>query len=148
MKNINKDTILLLIKKYKEIIMYLIFGVLTTLVNFIVYIIATRVLKVNETLSNAIAWFISVLFAYITNKIWVFESKSNKAKVVLYEIISFFGCRALSGAIDVGLFFILVKVVCINDLISKCIIAVLIIILNYVFSKLIIFRKKNKSEEE
>jgi len=132
-------------KKYKEIIMYLIFGVLTTIVNFIVYILFAWLFEFNETISNGIAWAISVLFAYITNKIWVFESKTVKLKVILYELGSFFGCRALSGVLDIAMFYILVEKLKINDIITKIIIAIFVIILNYIFSKLIIFRKSREN---
>ena len=76
--------------KYKEVINYLIFGVLTTLVNFVVYILLARFIHVNETISNAIAWIISVLFAYITNKIYVFNSKEKERKKIIKKITAFF----------------------------------------------------------
>ena len=142
---LKKEFILEMLNKYKEIILYLIFGVLTTVVNFIVYIIFAWLISFNETISNTIAWFISVLFAYITNKIWVFKVKNKRTRTICYEIISFFGCRAVSGALDIGLFYIMVERIGINDVLTKCIIAILVIVLNYVTSKLITF-KTNKEE--
>lgn len=132
-------------KSYKEVIMYLIFGILTTVVNFIVYMLFAWIFEVNETVSNGIAWLVSVLFAYVTNKIWVFESKSTKFKVLVYELGSFFGCRALSGALDIAMFYVLVELLKINDIITKIIISIFVIILNYVFSKLIIFKAKTNN---
>ena len=132
--------------KYKEIINYLIFGVLTTLVNFVVYIIFARLLHTNETLSNAIAWIISVLFAYITNKIYVFDSKEKEFKKIIKEIIAFFGCRAFSGVVDIGSFYLLVDKLGVNDIIAKILIAVFVVILNYIFSKLLIFKKSDNIE--
>ena len=123
--------------------MYLIFGVLTTVVNFIAYIILAKVFTVNETFSNAIAWLVAVLFAYVTNKIWVFESKSTKLKTLIYEFSSFFGCRVLSGIFDIVVFYILVEKMKMNDIVTKIIISIVVIKLNYIFSKLIIFKKKN-----
>lgn len=134
-------------EKYKEIINYLIFGVLTTAVNFIVYILMTKLFNVNEVLSNAIAWIISVIFAYITNKIYVFESKTRGLKEIIKEFISFVTCRLFSGILDIGSFYLVVTILGWNDIISKVIISVLVVILNYVFSKIFIFKKKNNENE-
>ena len=134
--------------KYKEIINYLIFGVLTTLVNFVVYILLARFIHVNETISNAIAWIISVLFAYITNKIYVFNSKEKERKKIIKEITAFFGCRAFSGILDIGLFYLLVDIIKINDLIAKIFIAIIVVILNYIFSKVLIFKNNSKNINE
>lgn len=131
-----------LYNKYKEIINYLIFGVLTTAVNFIVYLVCAKLFHIDEVVSNVIAWFLSVLFAYVTNKIYVFESKSVEKNVLMKEIVSFFGCRLFSGIMDIILFSICVKAIHMNDMIAKIIISVLVVILNYIFSKLIIFKKK------
>ena len=73
-------------KKNKEIINYLIFGVLTTVVSFVVYFIFAKVFKIDEVISNVISWFFSVLFAFITNKLYVFESKETGKKTLLKEI--------------------------------------------------------------
>lgn len=127
--------------KYKEIINYLIFGVLTTIVNFVVYFIFARVIGLEEILSNTIAWILSVLFAYITNKIYVFDSKNTSVIQIIKEVTSFVGCRILSGVIDVVLFAFLVKTLNMNDLIVKFINQVIVTVMNYVFSKLIIFKK-------
>lgn len=136
--------------KYKEIINYLIFGVLTTLVNFIVYVILSKVMLVDEVIANIIAWIISVIFAYITNRVYVFESKSKGLKSIIKEFSSFIGCRLFSGIVDMGSFWLLVTVLKMNDIVSKIIISVFVVILNYVFSKLIIFknRKENTLKEK
>ncbi len=131
--------------KYKEIINYLIFGGLTTVVNFITYFIVARVLHIDEVLSNGISWFTSVLFAYITNKIFVFESKTSTKKEFFKEMASFFLARIASGIFcDVGTFAVMVKVFGINDIIAKVVTQVMVVIVNYIFSKVIIFRKKEK----
>lgn len=127
--------------KYKEIINYLIFGVLTTLVNFIVYIILAKALSVDENISNVIAWIVSVAFAYITNKIYVFESKTQGVRAIVKEVFSFVGCRLFSGVVDIVSFGILVTGVKMNDIVAKIVIAILVVILNYIFSKLIIFKR-------
>ena len=120
----------------KELFLYVVFGTLTTLVNLVVYFILEH-LGVNYIISNIIAWFLSVLFAYVTNRIWVFESKSPN---ILKEMVLFFGGRIFSGAVDTGLMYLFIDVLMISDLISKIVVQVIVIILNYVFSKLIVFK--------
>ena len=82
-----------LIKKNKEIISYLIFGVATTVVSIISYFIFAKIFNINPIISNVLSWLISVLFAYVTNRKYVFESKKTDKKEIIKEIISFFGCR-------------------------------------------------------
>lgn len=131
-------------KKNKEIINYLIFGVLTTVVSFVVYFIFAKVFKIDEVISNVISWFFSVLFAFITNKLYVFESKETGKKTLLKEIISFYLARLFTGVVcDLGVFALMVKTFKINDVLSKLVTQVIVIVLNYVLSKLIVF-KQNK----
>lgn len=134
-----------MIKKYKEIILYLIFGILTTIVNILTYIIFAKVFNLDYLVSNLIAWILSVLFAYITNKLYVFESKNNDKKMIIFEIISFFSFRVLSGIIDMTFMYIFVSLLAFNDSLMKIITNVIVVILNYIFSKLFIFNKKDKS---
>lgn len=133
--------------KYKEVINYLIFGVLTTLVNFIVYIGLAKGLNVNEMLANIVAWILSVIFAYITNKLYVFESKTENLQQIIREFTSFVACRLFSGILDIVSFYIFVTILNINDILAKVIVSVVVVILNYVFSKIFIFKKqKNKTD--
>ena len=128
----------------RELVLYVVFGTFTFFVNIIVYFLFENVLGVNYLISNVIAWFFSVLFAYITNRIWVFESKSPD---ILKEMSLFFGGRIFSGVIDTALMYLFIDVMTIGDDISKIIVQVIVIILvqviviilNYVFSKLIVF---------
>ena len=149
-------TIKVLFSKYRELIIYFVFGVFTTLVNLITFHLFNLLLGNEHYLvSNVVAWIASVIFAYITNKIWVFESKSWSVKVLLREIPSFFSARVLSFAVEeVGLFLLVdiagmsvygLSVFGFNitgDLIAKVILAVIVVILNYIFSKFLIFRKR------
>ena len=145
MKRINMDKIKELYKKYKEVINYLIFGVLTTLVNFVSYFIFAKVFKIDEVISSGLSWLCSVLFAYITNKLFVFESKTTRKREILKEMASFFLSRIVSGALcDVGTFAIMVKVLNINDVVAKLVTQVMVVILNYLLSKLIVFRKSKR----
>lgn len=130
-----------ILTKYREQIAYLIFGVLTTVVNFVVYWVCTRTFGFEDLISNFIAWFLSVLFAFITNKLYVFNSKSFKPLFLIKEAFEFVISRAATGALDMGLFALLVSIIGLNDIASKVIIGVIITILNYIISKLFVFRK-------
>ena len=144
--------------KYKELILYVFFGAMTTLVNFAAFKFFNVVLGEERYLiSNVIAWFVSVVFAYITNKLFVFESKSMKANVVLKEASSFFLSRVASFGIEEAGLFVLVDLVGMKDLavdvfgitiggqtIAKVIIGLVVVVINYFFSKFVIFRKKDK----
>ena len=121
----------------REMVMYVFFGTLTALVNFVVYFFFQGFLGVNYLISNILAWFFSVLFAYVTNRIWVFESKSPN---ILKEMSLFFGGRIFSGAVDTALMYTFIDVVMIGNEISKITVQVIVVILNYVFSKLIVFK--------
>ncbi|WP_295611819.1 GtrA family protein [uncultured Methanobrevibacter sp.] len=121
----------------RELVLYVFFGTLTFLVNIVTYFLFEDLLGINYLISNVLAWFFSVLFAYITNRIWVFESKSPD---ILKEMSLFFGGRIFSGAVDTGLMYLFIDILMIGDLISKIVVQVIVIILNYVFSKLIVFK--------
>lgn len=131
--------------KYKEVINYLIFGGLTTIVNFVCYFIFAKLIGMDEVISSGLAWFCSVLFAYITNKLFVFESKTKTIYAFFEEMISFFLARIVSGALcDVGTFAVMVKGFHINDILAKIVTQIMVVIVNYFFSKLIVFRKKKE----
>lgn len=141
--NLNLKTIQGLYYQYKEIINYLVFGGLATIVNFVSYYLFARLLGIDEVISSGLSWFASVLFAYITNKLFVFESKTNTIKDFLKEMTTFFLARVLSGILcDVGTFALMVKVFHINDIFSKIVTQVMVVIVNYVFSKFFIFKNQ------
>lgn len=127
-----------LILKNKEVIMYLIFGVLTTLVNIVVYYLFNDVLHVHYMVSNAIAWILSVLFAYITNRKYVFESNGDS---IITELSKFVTARLSTGIMDMVVMWLLVDVLHVNSMISKIISNVLVVVGNYVLSKLFVFKK-------
>lgn len=137
--------ILALLKKYKQIVLYLVFGGLTTLVNFAVYYLCAHPFGVSTVASTAIAWFVSVLFAYITNKIWVFESRSFRAKMLIREAAAFFAARAFSGVLDIGNMYLFVDVLHLNDSVIKILSNIVVIIINYVLSKFWIFKRSDKT---
>ena len=136
--------LILLFQKYKEVIMYLIFGVLTTLVNIITYYFCTRLFDLNEYGSNVVAWIISVLFAFVTNKLFVFEDKDKNWRAILKQSLSFFAFRLVSLGIDMGSMYGMISILKWNDLIAKVIVQVVIIIVNYVFSKFLVFNRRKK----
>ena len=121
----------------KELILYVVFGVLTTVVNIIAYVVFAKYLNVDYIISNIIAWFLSVLFAYITNRIWVFESKSDN---ILREISLFFGGRLFSGVVDTSLLYLMVDILLIGDFVSKVVTQIIVVVLNYIISKLVVFK--------
>lgn len=131
-----------LTKEYKETISYLIFGILSTIVNIATYVFFSRIIKINFMVSNIIAWFVAVIFAYITNKFFVFESKNINIKFILKEITSFMSLRILSGLTELILMYIMINIMLINDFIVKIITNIVVVILNFIFSKLIIFKNK------
>ncbi|NLL92251.1 MAG: GtrA family protein [Ruminococcaceae bacterium] len=131
-----------LLKKYRDVIPYIIFGVLTTIVNIAVYWFMAHPLGISVMPSTVIAWLGAVLFAYITNRKWVFRSEANTANAVLKEILSFFLCRLATGAVDWACMFIFVDILNLNDVVIKFMANILVIILNYVASKLFIFKRK------
>lgn len=128
----------------KEVISYLIFGILTTLVNFLVFELA-RFFKIHYTTSTVIAWIISVIFAYITNKVFVFESKSFKMNILIKEVLSFVGFRLISGFCDLAFMVFAVEIISMNESIAKLVANIFVVIMNYVFSKLFIFKKTLRS---
>ena len=127
--------------KYKEVIAYLFFGGLTTVVNIVAYFVCTSIFALNYLVANAIAWVVSVAFSYVTNRTWVFESKVKGFSAILREVTAFVGCRVLSGVMDMAIMFVSVDLIGIPDGIAKFITQVVVVVLNYLFSKLIIFRK-------
>lgn len=130
-----------LYQKYRELILYLVFGVLTTVVNYVVYLAMAPFFS-TTTIPTAIAWVLAVIFAYLTNRIWVFQSKATGTAALMRELLSFFGARLLSGIIDVGIMWAFVDRLGFNDKIIKLASNVFVVIFNYIASKLIIFRKK------
>lgn len=132
---------MILFAKYKQTILYLTFGVLSTIVNIVTYVVCTRNLKIEFLISNWIAWIVAVLFSYITNKFFVFESKETNIKFLIKEFASFLSCRILSGITEMILMYIMISLMSLNDFIVKIISNVVVVILNFIFSKLIIFKK-------
>lgn len=133
-----------LIKKYEELIKYLVIGVLTTVINYIIFAILVKCANIDMHVSNIIAWLVSVVFAYFTNKLFVFESKSFKLKVIEKEVLSFGAARIFSLVLEEVILYVFVNLLNMNELIIKLISNVIVIIVNYILSKFIIFKKDSK----
>lgn len=131
-----------LLKKYRSFIAYAVFGVFTTIVNIVTYNLCYYHAGMSNTLSNVVAWILAVTFAYLTNKVWVFDSKSWAWAVVKKEVPAFVSCRLATGIMDLVIMYLSVDVMHGNAMVMKIISNVLVIVLNYVFSKLVIFKKK------
>lgn len=129
-----------MLEKYKSILMYLFFGICTTVINIVTYWMFYISLDFPNVLSTIFSWIISVLFAYITNKLWVFESRSFGKKVLVREIATFFGARFISGIIDVAIMFLFVDMLLFPAMIIKFISNIFVVIFNYVASKVVIFK--------
>jgi len=136
-----------LIVKYQDMILYVFFGALATLVNTVSYYLCYNVFGISNVPSVIIAWLLAVVFAFFTNKLWVFKSKSFAPEVLRHEIPTFFGARLLTGLLDLGIMYLAVDVLHGNGTVWKLISNVIVIILNYAASKLVIFRKNEEPKE-
>ena len=129
-----------LYNKYREIIDYIIFGGLTTLVNIVVFYIFDTLLGWPYLIANAVAIVLSILFAYITNKRFVFKTNDMTAKENIMEFLKFIGFRLVSGLADMATMWLLVDLISLDTNIAKLLTQFIVVVLNYVFSKLFIFK--------
>ncbi|MBE6070345.1 MAG: GtrA family protein [Clostridium butyricum] len=130
-----------LINKFlnREVILYIIFGILTTIVDAVVFYISNKVFSIDYIISTIIAWIFAVLFAYITNKIFVFKSYNIYFKEVLKEMVLFFLARVVSLIFTIIWMFVTVEILHIDEFISKLLANIFVVIMNYIFSKIFIF---------
>ncbi len=129
----------------KEVILYLVFGGLTTVIDFIVFYFSYNILHIDEMVSTAIAWCFAVIFAYVTNRLFVFESKEKEKTGLLREFGLFIGARLLSLGISELIVLLIMKVIGfdseLGSIVTKLVCAVVVVIFNYFASKFVIFRK-------
>ena len=135
--------ILSLLKKYRDVVAYLFFGAATTLINLVVYYLCYEIMSVPNTSSVIIAWILAVLFAFLTNKPFVFRSHDWSMKVLLPEAGSFLSCRIGTGILELVLMYLTVDLLHWNGMLMKLLVNIIVIILNYVGSKLLVFRNKS-----
>ena len=131
-----------LVERYWDVLSYLFFGGLTTVVNYIVYLPCYNWLHLSASVSNVIAWVFAVAFAYLTNKPFVFKSYDWSMKTVVPELTKFGGCRVGSGVLETAILFVTVDLLQLNGNIVKLLVSVLVVILNYFCRKLLVFRRK------
>lgn len=131
----------MIFQKYRDIIAYGFFGVCSTLVNIGMYWILARATGIPIMLSTVLAWIIAVLFAYLTNHFFVFRSKTTSFEGMFREVVSFFGCRLGTEVIDIVAMIVFVSILEMNDMIVKTVANVVVIVANYVASKLFIFKQ-------
>jgi len=134
-----KEKILKLYYRYRELIDYAFFGGLTTVVNIVVFFILDTGFNWPYLIANAIAIILSILFAYITNKIWVFKSDTQNARETFLEFFRFLGFRLISGLADMLTMWMLVDLLTVDTSLSKLATQFIVVVLNYVFSKFFIF---------
>lgn len=127
-------------KRHKEVLLYLFFGGVVTVVSIGSYQLACAVFGIDALVSNVISWILAVLTAYITSRIWVFRSTADTRGAVIKEIINFFGGRAATLAIEELIILVFVTWLQFNSLAVKLAAQVIVVLLNYVFSKLWIFK--------
>lgn len=131
----------------RESVSYIIFGVLTTLVDWSAYAICWR-MGMDYRVSTVISWCAAVLFAFVTNKLFVFQSWNLGLHLLWKEFLSFVGCRAATGLFTVIAMIVMVDYLHMNEFLGKLIVSAISLILNYIFSKLFIFKKNHNCEEE
>lgn len=134
-----------LAKKYRELLVYVFFGGMTTVVNYAVYLPCLNIAGMRAAESNAIAWCVAVIFAFVTNKAFVFSSKDWSCKTVLPELSKFVGCRVGSGLVETAILWIAVDTLHWNGNLWKVIVSVLVIVMNYIFSKRLVFRNQERT---
>ena len=135
------DKLKALFRRYYDVLVYLVFGVLTTAVNYIVYLPCYNLLHLSSAVSNVIAWAAAVAFAYVTNKPFVFHSHDWSAKTVVPELTKFVGTRLGSGGLETVILLVFVDILHMNGNLWKLLTSVLVVVLNYIGSKLLVFRK-------
>ena len=135
-------------KRLWEVFIYLFFGGLTTIVNIVTFTLSYQILQLSWPISNTISWVFSVLFAFVTNKVWVFQSKSENFKDLIWEFSKFIFARVVSFGMDMATMFIFIDLLHTGNLVAKLITQVVVVIANYVFSKVFIFKKVTIIEEE
>lgn len=131
-------------KKYKEILLYLFFGGCAFVISIGSYAIANVGCGVNELIANIISWILAVLFAFFTNRVWVFHSATNSERDFVKQFFSFVGGRILTLVIEEAMIFIFITVLGFNSMMIKVIAQIVVIVLNYIISKFLVFKNRER----
>lgn len=129
-------------KKHKEILMYLFFGGLTFVVSILSYAFFNITLSMNELIANVVSWIIAVTFAFVTNRIWVFDAPTNTMSEFMKQMLSFFGGRVVTLVIEEIILLVFITVLHFASMPVKVVAQIVVIALNYIISKLLIFKKE------
>ena len=132
-------------KNFRQLLLYGICGVLSTLIDIFTYWAVTRLFGIAVVPATITAWFVSVLFSYWSNRKYVFESKTSSIFGIFFEAVYFFACRTATGLLDVAIMYIFADLLGLNDVIVKTVSNIIVILLNYIASKLFIFKEEKKS---
>lgn len=136
-----------LFQKYREVILYIIFGGLAFLISVFSFALLNKALNLNEHVSNILSWIITVLFAYITNKLWVFQSETHGYKETIREMTGFFSGRIVTLLIEEAIIYVFVTEMKLNSVAVKVAAQIIVILLNYIISKLWVFNKEEKKRQ-
>ncbi|MCR5663428.1 MAG: GtrA family protein [Oscillospiraceae bacterium] len=133
-------------QKHRELLLYLFFGGLTTLLGIFVFWLFNRPFDLNELIANIISWILAVLFAYVTNATWVFSARPANVGEAARQLLSFYAGRLATLGVEELILFVFVTKLDFDSMLVKIVASVVVIILNYVISKLLVFRKKKEEE--
>lgn len=128
-------------KKYKEVLLYLFFGGLTTVISIGSYAFFDVSMHMDPMVANIFSWILAVLFAYVTNRIWVFDSNAEDMKGIIQEMVSFFGGRVATLLMEEVILYVGIKLLSMNSIAVKVAAQILVLIGNYLISKLFVFKK-------
>ena len=137
-----------LYKKHEEGFNYLIFGFLAFVLNYFLYFLFADTLSMHYMAATVISWVLTVVFAYWTNRTFVFKSQNKEISAIVKEFISFIGARVATEVLEIVLMYVMVDMLFINDKISKLVCQTIVILANYVLSKIWIFKKSSPGSDE
>ena len=129
-------------KKYKELLLYLFFGGLSFIVSIATYALFNVGMNINELIANVLSWIITVMFAFLTNRVWVFQSTTNGVAEFVKQMLVFYSGRVITLVVEEVILLVFITWLGFNSMLIKVIAQVIVILLNYVISKLVVFRKK------
>lgn len=129
-------------KKYKEMLLYLFFGGLSFIVSISIYAAFNIGMALNELIANVLSWIITVMFAFLTNRIWVFRSPTNSVSEFIKQMFAFYSGRVITLIVEEAVLLIFITWLGFNSILIKVIAQVIVIVLNYIISKLLIFKNK------
>ena len=129
-------------KKYKELLLYLFFVGLSFIVSIATYALFNVGMNINELIANVLSWIITVMFAFLTNRVWVFQSTTNGVAEFVKQMLVFYSGRVITLVVEEVILLVFITWLGFNSMLIKVIAQVIVILLNYVISKLVVFRKK------